>query len=447
MDLVEKRHQKQRWKKLARLAPIHELFFGDHDAIPEYVSIAYQKIYNKQNELAKLMILVTDETEKRLKEHQLEEQRKQHENEMNIVLGLANTPPEEISAFMEDSTERMKRIQQRIKEYSESLSKQQLSANEANTMTETLINALYRDLHTIKGNSGSYGFKLLSELAHKTEDMLDKLRLPAQTQKLAILAELVVDLDNMNEQIGEIQQKIKLIFGKDENVTMRIPTSHVKSITDLCMTLDKKQHTPEVQALIKKCIMLSWMPIETITRKYQKIVNRAARQQHKSMDFVLKPEHVFYPTDIFTDIDDALIHMIRNAADHGIEKPEVREELGKGIGHITFEFAEQEGSRIITLSDDGKGIDTEKLVETCIRKGIVTLEETLKFNEQQKRTLIFAAGVSTSDEITELSGRGVGMDIVREKVKNLSGTISIDSKIGVGTTITLVLPQKKNNIC
>jgi len=441
MDLVNKRYQKQRWKKLARLAPVHELTFGDHDSIPEYVSIAYQKIYDKQNELAKIMILVTDETEKRLKEHQMEEQRKKHDNEMNIVLGLANTPPDEISAFMEDTTERMKRIRQQIKEYSQHPPKQHLSANEADTMTNGLVNALYRDTHTIKGNSGSYGFKLLSEHAHKTEDMLEKLRDPAQKE---VLAELVLCLDNMNEEIGDIQQKIKLIFGRDENVTMRIPASHVTSITDICMTLDKNQHTSQVQALINKCIMLSWMPIETITRKYQKIVNRAARKQQKRMAFVVKPEHVFYPPDIFIDIDDALIHLVRNAADHGIEKPEVREELGKGKGHITFEFADRDGSRIITLSDDGKGIDTEKLVETCIRKGVVTLEKTLNFSEQQKRELIFAAGVSTSDEITELSGRGVGMDIVREKIENLGGTISIDSKIGVGTKITLVLPQKTN---
>ncbi|MDM8558684.1 ATP-binding protein [Candidatus Parabeggiatoa sp. HSG14] len=438
MDLVNKRYQKQRWKKLARLAPVHELTFGDHDSIPEYVSIAYQKIYDKQNELAKIMILVTDETEKRLKDYQMEEQRKKHDNEMNIVLGLANTPPEEISAFMEDTTERMKRILQQINEYAQHISKQKISANEVVTMTDVLINTLYRDIHTIKGNSGSYGFKLLSEQAHKMEDQLDKLR---DTTKTDVLVELGVYLDNMNEEVEEIQQKIKLIFGRDENVTMRIPSSHVTSITDLCMTLDKNQHSPEVQVLIDKCIMLSWMPIETITRKYQKIVNRAARKQQKSMTFVVKPEHVFYPPDIFSDIDDALIHLVRNAADHGIEKPEIREELGKGMGHITFEFTLQENSRTITLSDDGKGIDTEKLLETSIRKGVVTLEETINFTEQQKLALIFAVGVSTLDEITELSGRGVGMDIVREKVENRGGTISIDSKIGVGTTITLILPK------
>jgi signal transduction histidine kinase/HAMP domain-containing protein len=440
MDLVNKRYQKQRWKKLARLAPIHELTFGDHDSLPEYVSIAYQKIYNKQNQLSKIMILVTDETEKRLKEQQMEEQRKKHDNEMNIVLGLANTPPEEISAFMEDTCERMKRIRQQIEESSQHLSKN--STKETDIIINTLVNALYRDIHTIKGNSGSYGFQLLSERAHQTENRLDKLREPTQSQQEA-LTELVECLDNMNEEIGEIQQKIKLIFGRDENVTMRIPVSHVTSITETCMGLNQLQHPPQVQALINKCIMLSWMPIETITRKYQKIVNRAARKQQKRMTFVVKPEHIFYPPDIFADIDDALIHLVRNAADHGIEKPEVREELGKGMGHITFEFVEQDENRIITLSDDGQGIDTEKLIETSIKKGVVTLEETINFTKPQKLALIFAAGVSTADEITELSGRGVGMDIVREKIENLGGTISVDSKIGVGTTMTLILPKKE----
>jgi signal transduction histidine kinase/HAMP domain-containing protein len=445
MDLVHKRHEKQRWNKLARLAPIHELTFYDHDSIPKYVSITYQKIHNKQNELAKIMILVTDETEKRLKEQQMEEQRRKHENEMNIVLGLANTPPEEISAFMEDTAERMNKVRQQIKEYSHHLSLSQGTANETNTITEELINTLYRDIHTIKGNSGSYGFMILSEQAHETENTLEKIR-DTSHRKADVLTALTVCLDNMNEEIRDIQHKIKLIFGQDENVTMRIPASHVASITKTCLALDKTQHTPEVQALIDKCIRLSWIPIETITRKYQQIVSRAARKQQKTITFIVKPEHVFYPPDILSDIDDALIHLVRNAADHGIETPEIREELGKGIGQIIFEISTQEDHRIITLSDNGKGIDTEKLIATSIKKGIVTLEETINFSEAEKLALIFATGVSTSDEITELSGRGVGMDIVRQKIENLSGTISVDSKIGLGTTITLTLPKNTQDI-
>jgi len=437
MDLVHKRHEKQRWQKLTRLAPIHELTLVDQDSIPEYVSITYQKIYNKQNQLAKIMILVTDETEKRLKEQQIEEQRQQHDNEMNIVLGLANTPPEEISAFMEDTTERMTRLRQQLQQY-------QPVNDKTEQGIETFINTLYQDIHTIKGNSGSYGFKRLSEQAHQTEDILEKLRDPTHATQV-ILAELMTCLDNINQEIQEIEQKIKLIFGKDENVTMRIPASHVTKITKTCMALEKTQHSPEIQALIDKCLMLSWIPIETLTRKYQKIVSRVARKQQKSITFIVKPVHVFYPPDILADVDDALIHLVRNAADHGIEKPAVREELGKGKGHISVEFIQQANQRIITLSDDGKGIDTEKLLASCLQKGVITLEDTINMTESQKQALIFTAGVSTLDEATELSGRGMGMDIVRKTIENFGGTISIDSKIGVGTTITLILPPQKEH--
>lgn len=433
INLVSNRHEKHRWKKLARLAPIHELTFGSQNSIPEYVSIAYQKIYNKQNELAKIMVLATDETEKRLKDYQMEEQRKKHENEMGIVLGLANTPPEEISTFMEDTLERIRRIRQQTKKYLP-------NTLETGVITDETIKALFRDTHTIKGNSGSYGFKILAEHAHQMEDMLEKLRGPAQTQK-DTLAKIMVCLDNMDKDVGEIQQKIMLIFGHDENVTMRIPASLVMSIMDASTLLDNTQHSKEVQALINNCLMLSWVPIETITRKYQKIVKRVARKQHKLITFVVKPEHVFYPPDILADIDDVLIHLVRNAAVHGIEKPEVREELGKGMGHVTFELAVRDNSIIITISDDGKGVDREKLLETCIKKGIVAETAQKNFQEPQKLELIFIAGVSTSDDVTELSGRGVGMDIVREKVENLNGTVFIDSKIGIGTTITLVLPN------
>jgi signal transduction histidine kinase/HAMP domain-containing protein len=436
MDVVYKKHQNQRWKKLARLAPVHELVFDNHDSIPEYVSVAYQKIYDKDNELSKIMILTTDETEKRLKEQQIEEQRKEHENEMHIVLELANTPPEEISAFMEDTMERMQKIRQALREQSSSFA---INPNKYK-MTDKQLNAIYGDVHTIKGNSGSYGFNSLSGHTHELEDLLEKLRDSSHISK-NMLSKLTDCLNIMNEDIKNIQQKIKLIFGREEYVTMRVPASLVTDIMDTCSTVDKTNQPPPIQSLIDKCTMLSWIPMETISRKYQKIVNKIARQQHKHINFIAKPEHIFFPTDIFVDIDDILIHLVRNSADHGIESPEIREEFGKGKGNITFEFITENNKRKVIITDDGKGIDIEKLEDVCIKKGVITPEKAACLNEQEKLNLIFIAGISTSDNISNLSGRGIGMNVVQEKVESIGGTISIDSYLGTGTTITLVLPS------
>ncbi len=446
MDLIRKRHGKQRWAKLTRLAPVRELEISNSHDISDYISIEYQKIHDKECKLSKIMILARDETEKRIKELQMEEQRRKHKNEMNLILGLVNTPPTEISEFMEDTCERMKRTGQLTEEYLSGVRKHRAAYPDGPDydISDEQINVLYRDIHTIKGNSGSYGFENLSEHAHQSENMLEKLREPVDIRRDDILKQMMEHLDCMNEDIDEIQQKIKLIFGRDEDAGMRVPRSHVKSITETCAAIDRDSLSPEVRRLIDKCIMLSWVPIETITRKYQKIVSRVARRCRKNIIYVAKPEHAFYPPDIFSDIDDALTHLVRNAADHGIEPPEVREELGKGIGQVIFEFLDQNKTRTIRISDDGKGIDTEKLTEICIRKGVITREDAESFSETEKLNLVFAPGISTCDKVTDISGRGIGMDVVREKIENIRGTISIDSGTEIGTIFTLVLPRHAN---
>ncbi|MDM8524617.1 ATP-binding protein [Desulfococcaceae bacterium HSG8] len=447
LNVIQKRHNKQRWKKLARLAPIHELELNnpaDTDIIPDYVSIAYQKVYDKQGQLSKIMILAMDETEKRMKELQMKEERQKHESEMKIILGLVNTPPGELSEFIEDTNERMERVRQSVEDHLTGTRKQREKHPDspAYDITGEEINSLYRDIHTIKGNSGSYGFEMLSAHAHNAEDALEKLREPVKMRRDSVLEEMITHLDRLNGDIDQIHSKIKLIFGKDERATMRIPKSHVQHIINTCAAIDRSIQSGQVNGLIDKCIMLSWTPIETITRKYQKIVGRVARWQKKNIRFIVKPEHVFFPSDIFSDIDDALLHLIRNAADHGIEPPEVREELGKGIGQVTFEFKEEDNARTVIVSDDGKGIDTRKLTEICIGKGFITREEAENLGEKERLNLVFMPGLSTSDKITDISGRGVGMDVVRERFEMVGGTVSIDSTVESGTKITLALPGK-----
>jgi len=442
INLIRKKHSKHRWTKLTRLAPVRELEIVSSDDIPDYISIEYQKIHNKDGELSKIMILARDETEKRIKELQMEEQRRKHEHEMQVILGLVNTPTTEISEFMEDTSERMKRARHLAEEYLSGVRRHRAEYPDGPeyVISDNNINILYRDLHTIKGNSGSYGFELLSEHTHQAENMLEKLRIPVKTRRDDILEQMMSYMDCMNEDIDSIQQKIKLIFGRDEDAGMRIPKSHVENIVETCAAIDRTSLSPEIQHLIDISIMLSWVPIETITRKYQKIVSRVARRTRKNISFSAKPEHAFYPSDIFSDIDDALIHLVRNAADHGIEPPEIREELGKGIGQVFFEFRNQDDIRTVRISDDGKGIDTEKLTEICIRKSIITLEDAAHLSEAEKWDMVFNPGISTCDKVTDISGRGIGMDIVRKKIEDIGGNISISSKPDIGTMITLILP-------
>jgi two-component system, chemotaxis family, sensor kinase CheA len=140
-------------------------------------------------------------------------------------------------------------------------------------------------------------------------------------------------------------------------------------------------------------------------------------------------------------IRDPLTHIIRNAVDHGIEKPADRIKAGKREIGVLSASARQSGNQIlIDIQDDGRGIDGRKLVDKAIANGLVGKEEAAQLSPRDQLALIFEAGLSTAEEVTAISGRGVGMDVVRSNVERIGGIVEVDSKLGVGTRMTLRVP-------
>jgi len=140
-------------------------------------------------------------------------------------------------------------------------------------------------------------------------------------------------------------------------------------------------------------------------------------------------------------ISEPLVHLLRNCIDHGIEKPEEREKIGKArVGTIKLIAQRQENHTTIIIEDDGRGIDPEVIKKKGLEKGIISQEDAYKLNDEESMDLIFVSGFSTAEKVTETSGRGVGMDAVKASIGSLGGSIKIDSKVGVGTKITLQLP-------
>jgi two-component system chemotaxis sensor kinase CheA len=138
---------------------------------------------------------------------------------------------------------------------------------------------------------------------------------------------------------------------------------------------------------------------------------------------------------------DPLVHLVRNSVDHGVESPDVRESHGKPrTGRIVLS-AEQEGDHILlTIQDDGAGMDAEKLRSIAVKRGVMDQEAADRLTEKECFSLIFAPGFSTKDVISDVSGRGVGMDVVKTKISQLNGTVDIDSKLDIGTTINIKVP-------
>ena len=182
-------------------------------------------------------------------------------------------------------------------------------------------------------------------------------------------------------------------------------------------------------------------PIGRLFKKYPRLARDLARQLGKDVELELSGEATEIDKTMIEDLNDPLVHLVRNAVDHGVESAEERAAAGKPSKSIVQLSARQEGDHIlITIADDGKGMNPEVLRNKAVQKGLITAEEASTLSEEQSLHLIFMPGFSTKDEISSVSGRGVGMDVVKTNIQKLNGTIEIKSIPGKGSMFIISLP-------
>ena len=196
--------------------------------------------------------------------------------------------------------------------------------------------------------------------------------------------------------------------------------------------------TEELQAAGLRARMV---PIDTVFRKFPRLVRDVAHNLKKEVDLLVSGEDTELDKTMVEMIGDPLVHLVRNSLDHGLELPDVRESAGKPRkGTIRLE-ARQEGDQIIiSVADDGAGIDPARIAKKAMEKGLVTADRLRTMTTREILDFVFLPGFSTAEKISDLSGRGVGMDVVRSNLTKLNGTIELESKLGGGTTVFLRLP-------
>ncbi len=183
------------------------------------------------------------------------------------------------------------------------------------------------------------------------------------------------------------------------------------------------------------------VPIERLFIKFPGVVRNLARQQNKQIDLIIEGEETELDKTVLEQMYDPLVHLLRNAVDHGIESPEIREKLGKPpAGRIWLLSRYEKGGVLIEVADDGRGIDPEKIREVAVSKGLLTQEEARLMSDDTAIRFMFTPGFSTALKISEISGRGVGMDVVRENVQRLRGVLDVETAVGKGTVIRIQLP-------
>ncbi len=267
-----------------------------------------------------------------------------------------------------------------------------------------------------------------AETPEKT-DAAPKAEMPVESIKTQSLRVNIKLLDSLMTLAGELvlsrNQLLQSILRNDRRA-LEISGQRIDMITS------------ELQEAIMHTRM---QPVQNIFNKFPRVVRDLSMSLNKKIALTMEGKEVELDKSIIENLNDPMTHLIRNAADHGIESPEERIKKGKKpVGKLCLKAYHEAGQVNIEISDDGRGIDGEEIARSAVRKGLVSEELVKGMAPGEKVNLIFLPGFSMSDKITELSGRGVGMDVVKTNLDNLGGLVDIASEAGKGTTIHIKLP-------
>lgn len=197
-----------------------------------------------------------------------------------------------------------------------------------------------------------------------------------------------------------------------------------------------------VTADLQNAVMKTRMqPIKKVFGRFPRVVRDLARSLNKEVNLELQGEETDLDKNLVEALADPLVHLVRNAVDHGIESPQEREAAGKPRAGTVILAAEQEGDHILlSIEDDGAGMDASKLRKKAVEKGLMDEDSAARLDDKECYNLIFAAGFSTKEQISDVSGRGVGMDVVKTRIGQLNGSVEIDSELGRGSRLTIRVP-------
>ncbi len=234
-------------------------------------------------------------------------------------------------------------------------------------------------------------------------------------------------LDNLMNMVGE------LLINKTRLSGLNIQSEVYQ---DIIQQLDRV-----TQDLHHNVMQIRMVPIGGIFNRFPRMVRDLSKELDKEIDLIIEGAETELDRSIIDELADPLMHILRNAIDHGIETPAERVKKGKSkVGNVLLQAYQKGSEIIIEAEDDGAGLDAERLTRKAIEKGIISSEQAEEMDERDKLHLIFHPGFSTNDEVTDISGRGVGMDVVKRVVESLDGQVFIESEKGIGTRFTISLP-------
>ncbi|MFD2616869.1 chemotaxis protein CheA [Terrilactibacillus laevilacticus] len=265
---------------------------------------------------------------------------------------------------------------------------------------------------------------------HPTEKKeLDKSKSTAPVQ---VNKTIRVNLDRLDHLLNLFEELI-IDRGRLEQISNEVGDQHLKSQVE-------KIHRVSNQ-LQETILNLRMVPVETVFNRFPRMVRNLSKDLNKKIELVITGADTEVDRSIVDELGDPLVHLLRNSLDHGIELPEVRLKNGKNeTGTVQLRAFHSGNHVIIEIEDDGAGIDRQKIIAKAIENGLITSEQSSKLSDQEVFHLMFASGFSTAEKISDISGRGVGLDVVESNIRKIGGTVSVESTLGKGSRFTVKLP-------
>ena len=240
---------------------------------------------------------------------------------------------------------------------------------------------------------------------------------------LNLLGELIIGKSMLHQSVGEFDK--------------RFPKDPLRGKFADAMAFQARV----LQDLQKSVMKIRMVPVEQLFRRFPRMLRDLAKEEGKEVALLVSGQDTDLDKSILDMLAEPMTHLVRNAIDHGLETPAERAAAGKpAAGTVRLNAYHQGNQVVIEVSDDGRGIDRAKVVARAVERGLVSKEEVARLSESEAINLIFHAGLSTADEVTQISGRGVGMDVVKSVLERLKGTVQIETKLGQGTTFLLKVP-------
>lgn len=275
-------------------------------------------------------------------------------------------------------------------------------------------------------------YKEEESVKKKKEVKVTKKKKDASSPQKIQTQSIRVSLDKMDSSMSFFEELV-VERGRLRSIANRISD---RELNDSLDQIDKNSSD-----LQNGLLSMRMVPVDMIFNRFPRMVRNTSREMGKKVNFKMEGADTELDRTIVDELGDPLIHLLRNSLDHGVEMPDVRLERGKNEEGTILLKAYREGNEaVLEIKDDGNGIDTEKIKEKLVNNGVYSEEEARKLTVSELNQMIFSSGLSTAKEVTDISGRGVGLDVVRTKIESLGGNVRVESSLGEGTSFIIRIP-------